>query len=399
MTGIGLMRFLSEHHLPALFFVDSDPCLESKKIMGVAVNSPGALQDARSQHDNLIVVVAVALKEDEIVENLKKMSFSANDFVCYSDYCGCFFTIDIVGQCNLKCPSCAHSMDNIKNPQGFMSKEYFRKVLHKIVDEVSLVSHICLYSWGEPFLHPELHLFIDEVHAMGIATAVSSNFSITGAQQIEKVVKAAPDYLKISLSGYYPEAYDSTHTGGNIHLVKSNLYRLRYLIDRAGSAIHVEVNYHLYKNNIGDDLRMMRQLCDELGFSLATVYANVTPIERLIDYCEGRTDENTAKLTDLLLVGIDEGLEITASHRHLPCRFLTNQVNINWDGSVPLCCVCFDHTKTTISQDFLQNSLAEINEKKEKHPLCVKCLRYGFPGYLLGVNQKGWEKVANKAEK
>ena len=143
----------------------------------------------------------------------------------YNNYCKTFFTIDIVGSCNLKCPSCAHGTDTSMVPKGFMTLDDYKKIIKKIMEDVDLVSHISLYSWGEPFLHPKLDMFINYAHEMGIATAVSTNLSTISSQQIEKIIKTSPDYLKISLSGYYPEVYNTTHTGGDINLVKSNLYK------------------------------------------------------------------------------------------------------------------------------------------------------------------------------
>lgn len=396
MTGIGFLRFAKKHDLNAIGFVDSDPSLTGRKISNLPINDPKIISSLKAQYKNLAVVIAVSIKQDEIIDTLKKMGVPGNDYVKYSDFCGCFFTIDVAGACNLKCPSCAHSMDNIKIPKGFMPLDDFKNITGKMLKEVDLVSHISLYSWGEPFLHPKLNLFIDHAHSMGIATAVSTNLSIISSKQIEKIVKTSPDYLKISLSGYYPEVYNTTHTGGDINLVKSNLYKLKYYMDKHESLIFVEVNYHLYKNNIGIDQNKMRGLCDELGFAFTSCYANVTPIERLVDYCEKNLDMKTQKFLKLLLVGIDKGLEITKSYNNLPCSFLTNQVNINWDRSVPLCCVCFDRRNSIISDDYLKNSLKDIVAKKKNHPLCKKCKGYGFPPYLLGVNQYEWEKEANR---
>ena len=81
----------------------------------------------------------------------------------------------------------------------------------------------------------------------------------------------------------------------------------------------------------------------------------------------------------------------------MPCRFLNNQVNINWDRTVPVCCVVFDRdADTIISNDYLENSLEEINKMKQGHHMCTKCMNYGIPSYLLGVNQKGWDEAAAK---
>lgn len=276
-----------------------------------------------------------------------------------------------------------------------MTLDDFKRIIDKVLKENELVTHISLYSWGEPFLHPELNRIIKHAHSMGIATAVSTNLSIASSRQIEKIVKSSPDYLKVSLSGYYPAVYNTTHSGGDINLVKSNLYKLRYFIDKFASSIFVEVNYHLYKNNTGIDLAKMQELCHELEYTISSCYANITPIERLIDYCEGNLDDNTKNFLELLLVSIDKGLEITKPYRNLPCRFLTNQININWDRSVPLCCVCYDSRSSTISNNYLIDSLEEILLNKKNHIQCQKCLEYGFPPYLLGVNQKEWNTEAN----
>jgi MoaA/NifB/PqqE/SkfB family radical SAM enzyme len=399
MTGIGFRRLATQNGINAVAFIDSDPCLNGKEIGGLSIYAPAQLPLLRKQHPGLLVVIAVSIKEDEIVELLQRGGLTPADYLRYSEYCQSFYTIDVVGSCNLKCPSCVHSLDTTGIPKGLMSIEDFQAVTAKMMTDIGLVSHICLYSWGEPFLHPKLDQIIEHVHRIGVATAVSTNLSVISSDQIEKVVKAAPEYLKISLSGYYPDAYNSTHAGGDVNLVKSNLYKLRHFINKHKAPIFVEVNYHLYNNNAGPDLKKMQDLCAELGFSLATVYANVTPVERLIDYCEGKRDPVITELSKLLLVNIDQGLEVTRAYRHLPCRFLTNQININWDRTIPLCCVCFYRGDTILSQDYLKDSLDVILKNKENHRLCARCRKHGIPPYLLGVNQKGWEAIAKDYER
>ena len=395
MTGIGFLRFAKKHNLNPIGFVDSDPALSGKKIGSFYINNPNTIQSLKAQYQDLIVIVAVSLKEDEIISSLKGMGVSGTEYVNYHDLCGTFFTIDVAGSCNLKCPSCPQSFEEL-NPKGFMSLNYFKQVIEKITNEVDIVSHISLYSWGEPFLHPKLPSIIEYSRSQGIAVAVSTNLSIIRIKQIEEIIKSSPDYLKISISGYYPNAYNSTHTGGDINLVKSNLYRLRYYMDKYNVTTFVDVNYHLYKNNIGKDLDQIKELCTDLNFTLSPSYAIVMPVERLIDYCEGGVDEKTSKLANLLLVGIEKGLEIAKPYKHLPCRFLTNQVNIHWDGSVPLCCVTFDRKTSTIANDFLKISLKDLSKRKDNHPQCVKCVKNSIPPYMLNVNLKEWDKEARK---
>jgi len=396
MTGIGFSRFAKNNNLNVVSYIDSDPAFKGMNIGSIPINQTNNLDDLKKKYTNLIIVLAVALKENEILYALQKKDFKKDDIINYRDYVDLFYTIDIVGTCNLKCPSCAWSISDITNVKGTMSFDTFKSVTKKMIEETELVTHVSFYSWGEPFLHHKLDVFINHMHELDIAVALSSNLSIKSSEQIRKVIKASPDYLKISLSGFYPDAYNSTHTGGDINLVKSNLYKIKYYIDQYKSDTFVDVNYHLYKNNIGKDLKMMQELCSELGFILSTTYALVMPLERVIDHCDGNADDHTNRLSKLLLVDIDEGREITKDYQNQPCPFLNNQINISWDGSVPLCCVTFDRKTSDISNNYLNDSLNEISKKKENHPLCTKCIKYGLPAYNLGINQKGWKDLANK---
>jgi len=395
MTGMGFLRFAKANALNVVSFVDSDPAFERKTVNGIPVQKPDALREIKRSEPNLTIVVAVSIKEEEIIKSLKGMNFSSADFVLYSDYCESFYTIDVVGTCNLVCPSCAHSINGEKYPRGIMSFENFKLVLDKIKSEVELVTHMSLYSWGEPFLHPNLPEIIKHLHDNGIAAAVSSNLSIKSADQVRNVIQASPEYLKVSLSGYYPDTYSRTHTGGDINLVKSNLYRVRHYIDKFGADTVVDVNYHLYNNNNQKNLHMMQELCDELGFSLSATYALVMPLERCFDHCDGIKDPQTEALDEILLVGIDEGLEITKDFRSNTCPFKDNQMNINWDLKVPVCCIVFNGKDTIVADNYLEASLTEINNNKDAAEICTKCMRHGLPAYNMGFNQKGWKATAS----
>ena len=121
-------------------------------------------------------------------------------------------------------------------------------------------------------------------HDAGMAVGISTNLSHANFKNIERAIRAEPDYIKISISGYYPKAYDNTHQGGDINLVKSNLYKLEYLIRKHKINSLVDINYHLYKDNCGQNLSRMKELANELGFILSTVHALVMPLERVINY-------------------------------------------------------------------------------------------------------------------
>ncbi|MFK5893977.1 MAG: radical SAM protein [Pseudomonadota bacterium] len=394
MTGMGFSRFSHSVQLKVLNFVDSDPALENKNVNGIKVLNPSSLPSLKEKYPNLAIVIAVSIKESEIISLLAEMNLNANDFVLYSDYCESFYTIDVMGTCNLKCPSCAHSLPGVNDTKKVMSFDDFKQVIDKIQRENELVTHVSLYSWGEPLLHRQLPKIIKYLHDQNIAAAISSNLSIIDAKQIDAVIYASPEYLKVSLSGFYPAAYNKTHTGGDINLVKSNLYRIKFLIEKYNAKTFVDVNYHLYTNNNGKNLEKMKELCNELGFSLSVTHSLVMPLERCLDHCDGIKNSQTEDLSKLLLVNIDEGIEATKNQHIKECPFRENQININWDLTVPVCCTVFDYEGTIVADNYLKSSLAQINKNKSTSKVCKKCMGYGLPAYNMGLNKKAWNEIS-----
>jgi len=400
MTGLGLVRLCRTHGIEIQGFIDSDPAFSGKRIAGLPCHPPSALPEIHARHPMLKIVVAASTKEQEINQLLLQFGLSSNNFINYSSYCDLFYTVDVMGTCNLKCLSCAHGAGGEKYPRGQMTRATYRQVIDKIVAENDGVTHISLYSWGEPFLNPSLPEMVAYLHKRGIAAALSSNLSIKDEALLHKVMRENPEYLKVSLSGYYPETYNDTHSGGNIHLVRSNMLRLRYFIDKYDLDTVVDVNYHLYNNNNGKNLDKMRDLCEELGFLLSTTYALVMPLERVIEKLEGRPSPSTLALESKLLVSVEEGIAAAmvnsnnGQNSDAGCPFMENQTIINWDLSVPVCCTTFNRGANIVAESFLTASKAEIGAAKQEAAICKTCLRHNLPAYNLGLNRSRWEAIA-----
>jgi hypothetical protein len=231
-----------------------------------------------------------------------------------------------------------------------------------------------------------------------VAVALSSNLSIKFGDRIEKIIKSNPDYLKVSLSGFYPNAYNNTHAGGDINLVKKNLVLIRELIDKYKAKTLVDINYHLYKDNSGENLKQMEDFSNKLGFVISKTYALVMPLERVISHLEDNSDSQTKQLQNNLLVTIDEGIN-ASSKISLPkntCPFRENQININSDLTVPVCCTVWERNGNIVAQNFLKTNINEINLNKKKIDLCNKCMSLRLPEYNMGFNKNGWENYAKE---
>jgi hypothetical protein len=123
----------------------------------------------------------------------------------------------------------------------------------------------------------------------------------------------------------------------------------------------------LYKDNSGQNINKMENFAKELGFIVSKTYALVMPLERVLSHLDGKPDLQTKQLQDNLLVTIDEGIK-ASSEVPLPkntCPFRENQININADLSVPVCCTVWEREKNIVAPNFLETNINQINQIKK----------------------------------
>ena len=312
------------------------------------------------------------------------------------------FWIDIVGTCNLRCPSCAvgnfEKADFIGSvrPRGFMRFDYFCAALDKIEaekdpDDICLIE---LYNWGEPFLHPELPSFIAEVNRrQNFYCGLSSNLSHKHAD-FERALLAQPRTLRVSLSGYFEASYAKTHIRGNIELVKDNMRRVSDIIEKHALNTVVTVAYHVYRHNTGEELEEMRRFCEGLNFTLTPNWANFYPLEKVARYFEGNASAKERELISMLVFTPDEQRNYAAAFAGKPCA-IRDQMAINYDGSVALCCAIYD-PRYDIANDFLQTPSSELQSRKYRHDMCDSCIGSNFHAMMCNYAMAEKDRIGNQ---
>ncbi len=303
------------------------------------------------------------------------------------------YWIEIVGTCNLRCPTCPQGnfLDNElsvgRNPTGFMELTLYKQILEKIkADNISDRIEIHLYTWGEPLLHPKVAEFVSLTKEMGFFCGLSSNLNLD--KNLKEVIKAGPDFFRISLSGFYQDNYQKTHKRGDIRVVKSNMYRLRHMLDQYDSQTEVHVLYHVYKHNAGDDLLMMLKLCTELGFGLEPVWAFYMPLEKSLSYLGGTVSSEDKEIIDMLAMDPVRVSQAALPSRNQDCNLRKTQMTLNVDGSVQLCCATFDKAQV-VTPSFVKASHNEIQSLRYKNDICGPCMDNGQHVYFtFGVGEK-----------
>ena len=356
-------------------YIDIDEKRRQQPLAGFQIISPEAFFDAHGPKD-AFVVIAGRQYEAEIADECRTHGFDDADMVSGYDMLGPIYEMDVIRLCNLKCPSCPQGNYPCKAFTQKMTLECFDSILKHILEITPNVAHIGLYSWGEPFLHPQLAEFIEMAHKANIPCFLSSNFS--HEFPLEPVLRADPDYFRVSISGFSQDIYKIDHAGGNINLVKSNLYKLRYLIDKLGLATSVEVVYHKYNYNL-HEIPKVQAMCDDLGFSLATYVASILPTENLIRIAGGEDVSDLRPLMDRLLFDFDKLPREDLRGREEECFAFYHSIGLTPAGQVITCHNAYDLDKSCVGQDFLKMNYDDIIAAKMTNETCSNCRRLGVP--------------------
>ena len=287
------------------------------------------------------------------------------------------YTIDIVGTCNLRCPTCPVGNTPLDDrPRGFMDPALFDRILTKIVAESPHPDpQIWLFNWGEPLLHPELPRIVRSIRERGLESYLSSNLNVR-EKTLDALIAEDPTDLKISLSGASERTYEKTHVRGRFSVVERNMRVLRQCLDRHEASTRVWVGHHVYRHN-RHELEDMANLCAELGFAHHPVPAFFQPLEALVQIAEGTYSGNPV-LEDL----IEHPKHYIERFRQVrddrfDCELRFNQTIINHDGSVALCCSVYTRPNQLDIQ-FLDYPREAIEARKYGHSFCSTCYRHGL---------------------
>lgn len=298
------------------------------------------------------------------------------------------YAIDVVGTCNLRCPSCpVGNMPNDPRPKGFMDVDLFKKILEKIKSESPTQNpEIWLFNWGEPLLHPNIAEIINLVNQFGYKSMISTNLNIK--KNLEEVVQSKPTRIKISISGFSKNTYPKTHTKGDIELVKTNLYLLKsYMKKYQGDTptTNVYIGFHLYKNNFSE-AQQVKELCAELGFGYAENAAIIQPVEKMMSILNDDDEAIDSSLVNNLLVHPKQLTFDIKNKRsgEYDCELRFNMMSINFDGSVGLCCSTYAQSNV-LANNFLDHDHAKLQALKYRNDFCKSCRQMNLDYSLCDV--------------
>ena len=308
------------------------------------------------------------------------------------------FYIDVFGYCNLRCPTCPVGNwedDPAVFHHGLMSKTFLEAILDKAMREC-IVAGVGLFNWTEPLLHPRIHELIATVRSRGIHCSISTTLNVL--RDPDLLMRASPDWLRVSVSGFAQEVYSRGHRGGDIEKVKTNMRRLADAKRSTGATTDMEVYFHKYVDNEADEAPM-KAFAGALGYRFVTDWALMMPLEKTLTIADPSNPRATLTrddhaTIDRLALKTAQALALSSKHPVTSCSLRDDFIVLDVNANTTLCCTCLASKANTVG-NFLSTPIDAIQSARRSHPLCRPCMSLGFP-LLANFAVDGLNEIAQR---
>lgn len=239
--------------------------------------------------------------------------------------------ISPAGVCNLKCEICPVN-DPDTETGDLLSFSTFRKFIDEAGD---YLLYIILWSWGEPFLNPEIYRMISYARERNILTVTSSNLNSLKEGKAEKVVESGLDALIIALDGASPETHQKYRRGGDFHVVVENTHRVVEARRKSG-AKKPFLNLRMVVSRENEhEVEAFKRLATKLGVDMVSFKAFST---RQPGYSDPRLDERYApEMEKYRWYRYQRGFLVDRKPKKYWCRFPWTKPTLFPDGRILLC--------------------------------------------------------------
>lgn len=309
------------------------------------------------------------------------------NYVLGFELCDSLPTIEPVGSCNLKCPTCTVGIPDFYKG-GLMKIDNYKKIIKKMKSDLPFFNSVYLYLWGEPLMHPKIADFINITHDEGLACDISTNLNLN--KTLEQVIKAEPDILTLAVSGIN-ENYEITHKGGKWKSFEDNLHKVNEYIDKYQSDIDVRLYYHIYNHNLQDDYDYCFNLAKKFNFQWLPIIAQLFPEHIYKNQVLGDPmPEEYLNIKDKLVYDYKDQIKRAYKNRNAFCPAFKCFPCIRWDSSVVHCSLM---TKPTLTRNYLDISFEELKATRDNEETCINCMSKGvhrfFDVSYINIEKEG----------
>ena len=159
-----------------------------------------------------------------------------------------------------------------KNIAGFLPPEEFEDALVFLIERGIIApkqTHIELYNWGEPFLHPHFEAMLKIVFKKGFSFGLSTNASTLKTILVDTISKLAT--VRFSMPGFSQKSYDRMH-GFKFDVICENIKVITSQVRAVSPDANIGIIFHLYKFNLSEVVEA-KDFCKKIGLNFFPTYA------------------------------------------------------------------------------------------------------------------------------
>jgi MoaA/NifB/PqqE/SkfB family radical SAM enzyme len=242
--------------------------------------------------------------------------------------------IETIAYCNAECIMCPYS--GMKRRKGIMSRHVHRRIVDKVAEwgaPISLITHAGI---GEPLLDKTLEEKIryEKEAFRNARVTVFTNASLLDEMRSDSLISAGLDEVSISLHGFWKKTYESVMKLP-YERTQRNISRFLEINRQAGSPINVQVCFVPNELHSTEEIREFRRYW--------TGKVNGIVIPPWISWGGFFPHYNKRK--------------------QWPCRYIWEVFQIDWDGTVKMCCEDYD-TRYPLSNHKNQSLMEVYNSPR-----------------------------------
>ncbi|GBU23479.1 hypothetical protein R83H12_00090 [Fibrobacteria bacterium R8-3-H12] len=290
---------------------------------------------------------------------------------------------EISGICNAKCKYCQTGRANIERltrqksfVEAFVNLDEFKKSIEYMLsnDIINSNTNICLYNWGEPFLHPKFKEIICYLSSLNLNFSLSTNASKPIYFENSNALKNLK-HITFSMPGFSQESYDRIH-GFNFIKIKKNIVSIIENYRQFGFMGAAIIAYHIYQFNL-TEINAVKKFGEKYNIYIAASNAFLNGGDMFENYLNNKLEYSELKAAgeELLLGGISKRLaefnSMDKSNYNCP-QF--NYLAIDENCNVITCCV-FSNVYKKI---YDVKNIEEISIWRKNSKKCQDCIRIGL---------------------
>jgi MoaA/NifB/PqqE/SkfB family radical SAM enzyme len=232
--------------------------------------------------------------------------------------------VEPTNMCNLSCPLCPTGANLTSRLKGMMTLKTFHRILEELGDTLIAVY---LYSYGEPFMNPDLHRMVRACTTRDILTLTTTNgHFIKTLDDALQIVDAGLTVLITAIDGTTQTIYESYRKQGELEKVK----RAVMLVEEAKDVRKSEFPYTVVRSIVTQqnqhEIPQLEKLARDLGVNMFSA--------KSIGCLPGSEQYHAYEPSEKGLRRFRKKGDTASKPMPVKCPFPFRQPTIFWDGTL-----------------------------------------------------------------